>query len=154
MACKNLNYPKLLHEIKNDEGCVEEIYKDHLGYLTFGVGHLIKETDPEFGKEVGTPVSMERVDAVFSEDVERATGYCANLYKSAWQEFPGEVKMILTNMMFNLGPGNLAKFKKMNAALGEGDWEVAAIEGRDSLWYKQVTNRAERLMSRLEVVDG
>jgi lysozyme len=60
----------------------------------------------------------------------------------------------LTNMMFNLGPGNLAKFKKMNAALGEGDWEVAAIEGRDSLWYKQVTNRAERLMSRLEVVDG
>lgn len=26
----------------------------------------------------------------------------------------------------------------------------AAIEGRDSRWYNQVTNRAESLMSRLE----
>ena len=32
------------------------------------------------------------------------------------------------------------------------DWKLAAIEGRDSRWYKQVTNRAERLMSRLEKV--
>lgn len=154
MACKTLNYPKLLQEITNDEGCVAEIYLDHLGYPTFGVGHLIKETDPEFGKEVGTPVSMERVDAVLLEDVLFATGYCKSLYQSCWVGFPGEVKMILANMMFNLGPGNLAKFKKMNAALEEGDWEVAAKEGRDSLWYKQVTNRAERLMSRLELVDG
>lgn len=30
--------------------------------------------------------------------------------------------------------------------------KAAAVEGRDSVWYKQVTNRAERLMSRLENV--
>jgi hypothetical protein len=44
----------------------------------------------------------------------------------------------------------LSKFKKMNAALSNADWKEAAKEGRDSLWYRQVTNRAERLMSRLE----
>ena len=40
----------------------------------------------------------------------------------------------------------------MNAAIAEGDWATAAVEGRDSNWHKQVTNRAERLMSRLENV--
>ena len=55
-------------------------------------------------------------------------------------------------MMFNMGRTRLSKFKKHNAALNMHDWKLAAIEGRDSKWYKQVTNRAERLMSRLENV--
>jgi len=40
----------------------------------------------------------------------------------------------------------------MNLALSVGHWSLAAAEGRDSLWYRQVTNRAERLMTRLENV--
>ena len=40
----------------------------------------------------------------------------------------------------------------MHAAILEGNWSEAAKEGRDSRWYNQVTNRAERLMKRLEVV--
>jgi GH24 family phage-related lysozyme (muramidase) len=55
-------------------------------------------------------------------------------------------------MMFNMGRTRLSKFKKMNAALLKGDWKEAAKEGRDSKWHKQVTNRAERLMVRLEKV--
>jgi lysozyme len=55
-------------------------------------------------------------------------------------------------MMFNLGRPRLGKFKKFNAALEAGDWATAGVEGRDSLWYRQVGNRAERLMERLENV--
>jgi hypothetical protein len=55
-------------------------------------------------------------------------------------------------MMFNMGRTRLSKFKKMNSALIDGDWKTAAVEGRDSRWHKQVTNRAERLMVRLENV--
>ena len=55
-------------------------------------------------------------------------------------------------MMFNMGLTRLSKFKNHNAALFAGDWKQAAVEGRDSRWYQQVTNRAERLMSRLENV--
>ena len=65
---------------------------------------------------------------------------------------PDEVQQILVNMMFNMGRTRLSKFKKFNAAIQEGDWKTAAVEGRDSLWYRQVTNRAERLMSRMENV--
>ena len=54
--------------------------------------------------------------------------------------------------MFNMGRPRLSQFKKMNKAIHEGDWKTAAVEGRDSRWHKQVTNRAERLMVRLEEV--
>ena len=56
-----MNQEKLYEEIKADEGEVLEIYKDHLGYETFGIGHLVTKTDPEHGKPVGTPVSSDRV---------------------------------------------------------------------------------------------
>ena len=65
---------------------------------------------------------------------------------------PDEVQQILVNMMFNMGRTRLSKFKKMHAAILDGDWKEAAKEGRDSRWHKQVTNRAERLMKRLEEV--
>jgi lysozyme len=55
-------------------------------------------------------------------------------------------------MMFNMGLTRLSKFKNHNAALQSGDWKEAAKEGRDSKWHKQVTNRAERLMKRLEEI--
>jgi len=32
------------------------------------------------------------------------------------------------------------------------DWATAGVEGRDSLWYKQVGTRAERLMRRIEAL--
>jgi len=153
MTCSNLNLPKLRHQLEQDEGRVNEIYLCPTGHPTFGVGHLITEDDPEHWMEVGTPVSEERVDQVFNSDINVAMSECTALYGDNWFGFPGEVKSILINMMFNLGRTRLKKFKKMNAAILEGDWEEAAKEGRDSLWYRQVTNRAERLMRRMELVD-
>ena len=40
---------QLRKEIEEDEGCKYEIYKDHLGLPTFGIGHLITEWDEEYG---------------------------------------------------------------------------------------------------------
>ena len=57
-------------------------------------------------------------------------------------------------MMFNMGRTRLSKFKKMHAPILESDWKTAPVEGRDSRWHKQVINRAERLMVRLEQVSG
>jgi len=143
----------VFEQLKVDEGVVYAIYNDHLGYPTFGVGHLILDSDEEFGKPVGTEVSEERVRNCFDRDLEIAIGECHTLYgEGEFGDFPGEVQQILVNMMFNMGRTRLSGFKKFNAALGEHDWKTAAVEGRDSKWYRQVTNRAERLMSRLEEV--
>ena len=143
---------RVFEQLKIDEGVVYEVYKDHLGYETFGVGHLILESDPEHGKPVGTGVSEDRIASAFEHDLDIAISECLVLYKESWEGFPDEVREILINMMFNMGRPRLSQFKKMNAALEAGDWKTASVEGRDSRWYEQVGNRANRLMSRLEFV--
>ena len=148
-----MNREAVFEQLKIDEGVVYEIYKDHLGYPTFGVGHLVLETDAENGLDVGTPVSEERVRECFEADLDLSIAECDALYgKGEFGDLPDEVQQILVNMMFNMGRTRLSKFKNFNAAILDHDWKKAATEGRDSLWYRQVTNRAERLMSRMEEV--
>ena len=146
-----MNIEQLREQLTIDEGKVNEIYKDHLGYPTFGIGHLVLESDPEYGQDVGTPVSEERTIECFDKDVQSVLSDCKKLHEG-WDDYPEEVRQVVANMMFNMGLTRLSKFRKHNAALKCGDWKEAAVEGRDSRWYKQVTNRAERLMSRLEIL--
>ena len=47
---------QLRKELEVDEGVKYEIYNDHLGYPTFGIGHLVLDDDPESGQETGTIV--------------------------------------------------------------------------------------------------
>lgn len=148
-----MNRENVYETLKIDEGVKYEIYLDHLGLPTFGVGHLILDSDPEEGMEVGTPVSEERVRLCFETDLDYAIAECQVLYKN-WQFLPSEVQEILVNMMFNMGRPRLSKFRKFNAAISRKDWQEASKEGRDSKWYRQVTNRAERLMKRLENMNG
>lgn len=147
-----MNREAVFQQLKIDEGVVYEIYLDHLNYPTFGVGHLIKESDGEFGGKVGTKVSPERVAEAFEQDLDIAISECVVLYGEGFTCLPDEVQQILVNMMFNLGRPRLSKFKKMNAAIEKSDWKTAAEEGRDSRWYHQVGFRSARLMRRLENV--
>lgn len=146
-----MNIERLQKQLELDEGVVYRIYLDHLGYATFGIGHLITDKDPEKDQPVYTSVTKERVAEAFKCDVSISIAECKVLYKK-WDEFPDEVQEILVNMMFNLGRPRLTKFKNMKKAIDMHLWTVAAVEGRDSLWYRQVGDRAERLMRRLENV--
>jgi lysozyme len=55
----------------------------------------------------------------------------------------------LTNMAFNLG-GRLGDFKHFLAAVKAGDWQAAGQNMADSLWAKQVGERAVRLRKMIE----
>lgn len=146
-----MNREAVYNQLKLDEGVEYEIYKDHLGYPTFGVGHLITKDDNEYDEPMGTTVSEERVRECFEKDLDTSIGECRTLYgEGKFRDLPDEVQQILVNMMFNMGRPRLSGFKKFNAAIEAGNWTEAAKEGRDSRWYDQVTNRAERLMVRLE----
>ena len=144
---------RLKEEITADEGCVLEVYKDHLGYPTIGVGHLIQETDEEYGMGVGTPITQTRCDELLFKDLNIVLEECEDRFHNNWRDWPEEVKLIIANMAFNLGLTRLVKFKKMFAALNEGDYKTASEEGMDSKWAKQVYNRAKRLMNRLRDID-
>ena len=118
-----------------------------------GWGILLSTKIPSGVNQFGTPVSEERVWECFEKDLDTAISECHALYtESVFDDFPEEVQQIVVNMMFNMGRTRLSKFKKFTGALIAGDWKEAAVEGRDSRWHKQVTNRAERLMKRLEAL--
>ena len=146
-----MNLEKLRKQLEIDEGIKYEIYKDHLGYPTFGIGHLVTDKDPEFGKDIGTPVSKERVYQVFEKDVQIIINECDELYPD-FDNLPEEVQQIIANMMFNLGRPRLSKFKGMKRGIDEKNWNAAANEMVDSRWYRQVGARAERLVKRMRNV--
>ena len=138
-------------QLKEDEGEVLKVYNDHLGYLTFGIGHLITQKDPEAEWPIGEPVSEERVKECFDKDVETSITEIKFMVKD-FDDKPDIVQEVLVNMLFNLGYHRLSAFKKFLKAIKKNDWNEAAKEGRDSRWYTQVTMRAERLMSKLEAL--
>ena len=146
-----MDIEKLREEIKYDEGSVNKIYLDHLGLATFGIGHLVTEWDEEYGWEVGTPVSEDRCNEVFDSDIQVVLSDCEHLYPD-FDELPEDVQRIIANMMFNMGRPRLSKFKGMKAGVDARDWQKAANEMVDSRWYRQVTNRAERLVERMRNV--
>ena len=146
-----MNIEQLREELKVDEGVKYEIYLDHLGLPTCGIGHLIQSTDPEHGLEVGRKVDEERVNELFDQDVEVTTNECRLLYNN-FDDLPEEVQRIIANMMFNMGRPRLSRFHKMKQAVDSGLWSEAAIQMKNSRWYNQVTNRAQRLVDRMQNV--
>ena len=139
---------KLRKELERDEGIVHKVYLDHLGWPTFGIGHLIMADDPEYGYDLGTPISEDRVIEVFEEDIQSVLSDCEKLYIQ-FEYLPEEVQLIIANMMFNMGYTRLSKFKGMKCGVDTRDWNEAANEMVDSRWYKQVTKRANRLVERM-----
>tara|TARA_R110002126_G_scaffold218502_2_gene364203 strand:- start:406 stop:849 length:444 start_codon:yes stop_codon:yes gene_type:complete len=143
---------KLREQLKIDEGVKYEIYDDHLGYKTFGIGHLVKTTDEEYGWPVGTPVSEKRVNSVFDRDVETYISETEKVFGNL-QEMTGELQQVLVNMCFNMGAPRLSQFKKFIKAIHDEDWKTASIEALDSRWAKQVGDRANRLSDRIKAIN-
>ena len=143
-----MNIDTLRKELEIDEGVKHEIYLDHLGLPTFGIGHLITASDPEYDSPLGTRVDVSRVAEAFEQDVQTVLSECTVLYPD-FDDLPEEVQQIIANMMFNLGRPRLSKFRGMKAGVDDQNWQRAADEMVDSRWYRQVGARAERLVERM-----
>ena len=147
-----MDLEKLREELEIDEGCKYEIYLDHLGYPTFGIGHLVIEHDAEYGWEVGTSIDTVRVHETLEQDIKTVLSDCNRLYKD-FEDLPEEAQRVIANMMFNMGYTRLSKFIGMKSGVDVRDWNVAADEMVDSSWYYQVINRANRLVERMRNIE-
>ena len=146
-----MDIDQLRETLKVDEGVKNEIYLDHLGLPTCGIGHLITEDDPEHGLEVGTHIDDERVNELFDQDVQVTLDECRLLFQN-FDDLPEEVKQVCANLMFNMGRPRLSRFHKFRKALENSDWIEAGKELKNSRYYRQVTARADRLIARLESI--
>lgn len=139
---------KLIEELILDEGFKYEIYLDHLGYPTLGVGHLILDSDPEYKFPVGTGVPEDRIHECLEQDIDIV---CKELdwNEPWWRQLSDNRQRVVANMCFNLGYPRFKKFKKFIGAMQVSDWEKAAEEMMDSRWSTQVGDRAVRLKNRM-----
>jgi len=146
-----MDMEKLRQQLIIDEGVKYEVYLDHLSLKTCGIGHYIRQDEPEFDLEVGTQITEDRCTELFEEDIKSVIKDCKKVFED-WDDMDEEVKQICANMMFNLGLPRFSKFRKTINNIISKNYKKAAEEMRDSRWYRQVTNRAERLAIRMEAI--
>lgn len=116
--------------IKKCEGLKLETYVDTTGHLTVG-----------WGRNLDNGIRLDEAELMFQNDLKQAT---QELKECPWfLDLPDGVQKALINMNFNLGIHKLSTFKKMIAALVDKNYTLAAIEALDSLWAKQVGERAK-----------
>ena len=129
------------NSIKKHEGFRNKVYKDTLGKRTIGYGHLCVEDWWEDDKEY-TQAELERI---FDKDFDKAKDGASKLYEGC--EINDTAKGVIIEMVFQLGPTGVSKFKNMWKALKETppNYSVAKIEMLDSRWAKQTPNRAKEL---------
>jgi lysozyme len=133
------------------EGIRYRPYKDSLGLWTVGVGHLIgngRSLPPDMNREF----SHEEVMSMFNQDYEH--------HERAAQQIAGygrlntNGKAALVDLTFNMGPKWISKFPNTAKALAAGDTEGAASGLENSLWYRQVGNRAPEIVSMIRAGAG
>ena len=129
---------RLVENIKIDEGFEKKPYTCPAGKLTIGYGTNIEDGISEAEAEL---LLTFRLNQMISQLLEK---------KPIILRLPQDKQEIIFNMMYNLGVAGILKFKMFWLAVENFDYKVAAVEMRDSLWYRQVMNRAEKLAKQME----
>lgn len=125
---------KMADDLIRDEGLKLKPYKCTAGKTTIGVGRNLDD--------VG--ISEHEARYLLDLDISRVTH---DLDRDCpwWVKLNEARARALVNMAFNLGIAGLLKFRNMLAALAEGRWDDAADAALDSLWARQVGQRAQRI---------
>lgn len=124
---------RLKERIKRHEGYSQHPYKDHLGNLTIGYGHLI-----EYITDKGLH------ERWLDEDIANATRLAHAFATGVWDDLTDARREVLIEMAFQLG-SRILKFKAMQAALLAGDHQMVVREMGDSKWARQTPNRVHEL---------
>jgi lysozyme len=138
------------HLIKEEDIKLEP-YKDHLGYWTIGVGHLI---DCRKGGSIPIgvhcfPISEHLARQILNDDIH---GVHTDLSMSLnyWRSLSKVRQVCLISMAFQMGVKGVLGFKKALKFIREGEFDKAAIEMLDSRWADQTPNRARRISMAME----
>ena len=136
-----MNMDRLLESVKKHEGYRTKVYLDTLGKRTVGVGHLCVEDFWEDDKEYEEDFLMGILEKDLQSAIDQADDMCKNLTIS------DDAKIIIIEMIFQLGGNGVSKFRKMWQALQQDppDYAEASVQMLDSRWAKQTPNRAKEM---------
>lgn len=123
--------------IERHEGYKPTIYIDSVGVETVGIGHNLHK-----------PLTREAILHILRDDIADATNDC--LHAFPWfPELSQARQWAMIDLCFNLGLKRLLGFPKFLNAMSLGDYERAASELQDSLWFKQVKSRGPEIVGMI-----
>ena len=126
----------LTAELRTEEGFRAKPYRDQYNNLTIGYGRNLDDHG----------ISEAEAGVMLANDIAAAVAGC----RSAFDWFDGLSagrKQALADLCFNMGLPRLQGFRQMLAAFAAGDFDRAASELEDSLWFHQVGTRGPRLVA-------
>lgn len=134
--------------IRANEGVRYEVYRDSLGNLTYGVGHLVTpgEINPVTGRpyQVGDSVSPALVESTYLQDYQQAANDAARFAGNSWNNLSPDRQTVLTDMAFNMGGAGLNGFTQLQAAVRSSNWTAAGYEITNSRYGNLLPGRAGR----------
>lgn len=127
------------------EGIKYEVYKDHLGNLTVGIGHLVKPRDK---LKLGDVISAQRVEILFNQDISDAIWAAIDQAKQAG-EFEVDFVTALVHVNFQLGIHWTKEWPNTwkNLKAGRLQKVINAVMG--SLWHRQTPVRTNAFKQAL-----
>lgn len=129
------------------EGYENTVYKDTLGNLTVGIGHLLI---PEDKLKEGEFIEDDLVEKIFENDTSKI--YSLSL-KQAVELGKTSDFFILALMSANFQLGNFAaKFDETFSLLKKEEWEEAIKHLENSLWMRQTPIRANDFIDAIKKV--
>lgn len=140
--------------IELGEGYRETVYLDSLGIPTIGIGCNLQDSrnkatisaigiNPDDLINGHDCLSREQIDQIFDHQVQLCFEEIKELVPS-FDQLNDMRKIVLIDMIFNLGKNRLSKFAKFRKAIAESDFARAGEEMCSSRWYKQVGIRGKR----------
>ena len=142
----------LKNKIKNHlikrEGVVYQVYKDSLGYLTAGVGHLLTPEEKTRLK-LGDKVSKQQVEQWLEKDMFTAME-AAHKQAAMTNQINDDWILALTSVNFQLGTGWTKKFFTTWPALVNGNYDKAISNIKRSKWMSQTPVRANDFIAAIE----
>lgn len=123
----------IVNRLVEHEGKRKYPYTDTAGKLSIGVGRNLTDKG----------LRDNEMQLMLLNDIREAL-QDANRYVWFERLDPGR-RLVIVELMFNLGYPRFSGFKRMILALNAGNYEKAADEMLDSKWAKQVGQRAETL---------
>ena len=136
-----MGYHNLKERIKSNEGFSSKPYKDQLGYLTIGYGHLILPNENILLKK---QINKKELEEIFEKDFKKALSNFNNTFKPfTLNEKESE---LLIEMIFQLGIKGCLKFKNLIKNIRKKNKHLVCFDMMDSLWYKQTPNRVKTLI--------
>lgn len=145
---KDFNVDAFECQLKIHEGVRYNSYNDHLGYLTGGIGHLLRENE-KAQYPLGAPISEGQVSQWFSQDCSISIKIAQELLGDTWSDLSDVRKRACADLAFNLGKPRFSKFNNFLSAMKAGKFDVAGAELKNSRWFTQVGRRGPNIVTMI-----